>query len=1016
MILDSWEISEPRSDVDAQLVLRAPALLDMVGSITGFDRIERVKDAVAARDPHAIGTLVALNEALGAACQTMLQRCARWRREREWTALRHEAAFTAALTVAAERPADRATALFLLATAYRANDDLPPTIAAYQEAIAIGLEIGDDRFLGSAFDNLGNALADDGKLDEALASYDRALEHEHDLRGRRAIFANRANALSSFGEYRSAARVHQQVIQELEAAGLAGPELAIALDNAAAPIASLGECETALALLERARPLFADDDLAGSTVNALGRAEVNAMLGDDAGASAAFLEAHELAFANARRNIDPDHYRQGFQDARAARLPVSDEAVQLWVEGVRVKDRQWPAALEYWRRAKQGALAKGDVALALRLDANTAAILGDAGQVDDAVSLALTVRREAAARGYAQPELMALGTLASLAQRGVDVHQTLGPLGALAMAKELQVVLQRIVADAGIEGDEAAAEAGDTGVNANQLSKLALDNRAYELAVRYLTEAVATARALTSAIALVNRLAGLRLALVRAGRLDEADAVATDLASLVADPDLPDLGQAVGHRALAWHVEATDRPAAIEHLREAAAALERMRGQVTLGPRRADVSRQFDGLYRKLAHLLREEGDFEAAFEALQGEKGRRLIDALAALQQQGDSPDTPATAAEVAALLGRLGDAPTELVDLALGDEGITAYLVGADGVRAVHVPGDPSALAATERGDTLEREASVASLCLRDPLLLALAGALTAALSAERRLLLVPDLYLHNFPLHAIPVEGQPLCDWAAIGYLPAAGSLRFAPGHRTPVGRSLVAGDSRGDLPYAAEECAVVAEALGTAALVGTDCTRAAIEAALTADGELDVVHLAVHGRGDTRRGGRASLLLGDGLGGTAWTAFDELAALSWRVELVVFSGCSTAVAGPRQGHELVGVARAAAEAGASAVIACLWPVGDDSAAIFMRAFYKRFAAARAQGPVDLRVLLNDARAALRDWLRGDIVATGRRRDGRGISLVPEAPVAAEADPELASTLSWAPFILLGDPVLG
>ena len=95
------------------------------------------------------------------------------------TALRHEAAFTAALTVAAERPADRATALFLLATAYRANDDLPPTIAAYQEAIAIGLEIGDDRFLGSAFDNLGNALADDGKLDEALASYDRVLEHEH---------------------------------------------------------------------------------------------------------------------------------------------------------------------------------------------------------------------------------------------------------------------------------------------------------------------------------------------------------------------------------------------------------------------------------------------------------------------------------------------------------------------------------------------------------------------------------------------------------------------------------------------------------------------------------------------------------------------------------------------------------------------------------------------------------------------------------------------------------------------
>ncbi len=114
-----------------------------------------------------------------------------------------------------------------------------------------------------------------------------------------------------------------------------------------------------------------------------------------------------------------------------------------------------------------------------------------------------------------------------------------------------------------------------------------------------------------------------------------------------------------------------------------------------------------------------------------------------------------------------------------------------------------------------------------------------------------------------------------------------------------------------------------------------------------GELDVVHLAVHGRGDAHRGGRASLLLSDGSGGTEWVAFEELAAFHWRAELVVFSGCSTAVAGPRQGFGLVSVAHAAAERGAAAVIACLWPVGDAAARIFMTAFYKEFVLSRAVG---------------------------------------------------------------------
>ena len=118
--------------------------------------------------------------------------------------------------------------------------------------------------------------------------------------------------------------------------------------------------------------------------------------------------------------------------------------------------------------------------------------------------------------------------------------------------------------------------------------------------------------------------------------------------------------------------------------------------------------------------------------------------------------------------------------------------------------------------------------------------------------------------------------------------------------------------------------------------------------TRRGTARLVHLAVHGRGDTRRGPRGSLAFSDARGGTEWVPFEQLAALPWSAELVVFSGCSTAVAGPRFGHELVSVARAAAERGAATVLACLWPVGDEPASALMTAFYRELIVRCAIGP--------------------------------------------------------------------
>lgn len=129
--------------------------------------------------------------------------------------------------------------------------------------------------------------------------------------------------------------------------------------------------------------------------------------------------------------------------------------------------------------------------------------------------------------------------------------------------------------------------------------------------------------------------------------------------------------------------------------------------------------------------------------------------------------------------------------------------------------------------------------------------------------------------------------------MSYAPAAATIGLVRGTSWPVNRSLVAGDSCGDLRYARAECREVARQLGTEAHIGPRCTRQALEEALHS-GPFDVVHLAVHGRSDTHRGRRAAILLAAD-DGVEWMSERELAKLPWHADLVVFSGCSTGVSG-------------------------------------------------------------------------------------------------------------------------
>ena len=104
---------------------------------------------------------------------------------------------------------------------------------------------------------------------------------------------------------------------------------------------------------------------------------------------------------------------------------------------------------------------------------------------------------------------------------------------------------------------------------------------------------------------------------------------------------------------------------------------------------------------------------------------------------------------------------------------------------------------------------------------------------------------------------------------------------------------------------------------------------------------VVHLAAHGVLDSQRPRLSSVLLSqfsaDGQSQDGYLRLQDIYSLTLNSDLVVLSGCETALGREIRGEGLVGLTRGFMYAGAKAVVASLWRVDDAATAEFMRHFY-------------------------------------------------------------------------------
>jgi CHAT domain-containing protein/tetratricopeptide (TPR) repeat protein len=246
-----------------------------------------------------------------------------------------------------------------------------------------------------------------------------------------------------------------------------------------------------------------------------------------------------------------------------------------------------------------------------------------------------------------------------------------------------------------------------------------------------------------------------------------------------------------------------------------------------------------------------------------------------------------------------------------------------------------------------------------------------------------LVPHRLLHGVPIHALPVDSQPLIVDHPVAYAPASGLLPLAQNLAKGTGRL----DSCVSFGVVFEE-----EASAVAALFDTEPTGPAGLTAATVQDQCagkDVCHFSCHGYYNADYPLASGLILQPERDpstpvdpGRLLTA-RQVMDMRLRAELICVSACESGSSKIAEGDELLGLIRAFLHAGAPSVVVSLWAVDAATTRDLMVAFYRH--------------------------LRGQYLAS-RTIDKAG--ALQQAQLEIIETVGTRSSFYWAPFVLIGD----
>jgi CHAT domain-containing protein len=439
-----------------------------------------------------------------------------------------------------------------------------------------------------------------------------------------------------------------------------------------------------------------------------------------------------------------------------------------------------------------------------------------------------------------------------------------------------------------------------------------------------------------------------QIAAVR-GRLDDAEAAFTiGSRSLIHEMSIR------GHVAVARMNRYQGRfDAARVSLERAIEKIETGRTNVGGSALRASYLTMHASAYRELVGVRWDAEGATAApaiLELAEAGRARALVDTLASAQVAGAQAPT-LTAAEVQARLA----ADEVLVEYVSSDERLIAITVTRDRIAVTPLERAGNEEDLTRRVSffsTLAQESDEAALApaAKRLYLDLLAPALAGVPDTARTLIIGADGPLHGLPFDALGDTTRVIDRWNVV-MVPSASALagrvrQITPRYPTLPALVVTASTSEtglAPLPAAPAEAAAIRGRISgnITVLSGNDATKARLDAS-----QLDrfaVLHFASHALVDEERPLRSALVLADG---GRWTA-EEIYRSKLRAGLVVLSACSTAAGAPTPGEGVMSLSRAFLQAGAAATVATLWDVPDAPAPTFADVLYRELTQGRPLG---------------------------------------------------------------------
>ncbi len=355
-------------------------------------------------------------------------------------------------------------------------------------------------------------------------------------------------------------------------------------------------------------------------------------------------------------------------------------------------------------------------------------------------------------------------------------------------------------------------------------------------------------------------------------------------------------------------------------------------------------------------------GRAAAALTLAEERRARTLADRLTqadALQETGETGaahrDRPATASEI---IAAMPDDSTALLEYVAGTDGApsTLFVVTRSGVSGSLLPTADSLKEPVARLVALLEAGKQADSLTRGLGRTVLGPAVTLA-AGITRLIVIPDGPLHRLPFDALRLpDGHLAVERWSIGLAPSAAVATVLRRERTVAADSAPRILALGDPAFASERSGGL--------LREAETFRGAYDAAgglprLSASGDevrdvaryspgkaivrlrgdaseawlkrtrltgFHVIHLATHALVDESSLARTSLALSPGGGEDGFLTPADLASLKLGADLVVLSACRTAGGVMVAGEGMQGLTSPLLEAGARAVVATQWRIGD------------------------------------------------------------------------------------------